>query len=197
MLTLRYVLMLPIIGLTVLLVAGCVPPLQVTGPADSARPELSGGRVETCGGGRLYLNAKEKRILELHDQARKRRGLEPLCVHPALTEAARAHSREMIERDYFSHESYRGASLVERLERFGYTTGDYGSWKVAGNIAWGNHSEGAPGDVFEGWMNSPDHRPHILSEDFRQVGVGASTGTYKSYEETTMYTVDFGVRRRQ
>lgn len=51
MLTLRYVLMLPIIGLTVLLVAGCVPPLQVTGPVGSARPELSGGRVETCGGG--------------------------------------------------------------------------------------------------------------------------------------------------
>ncbi len=46
-------------------------------------------------------------------------------------------------------------------------------------------------------MNSPDHRPHILSEDFREVGVGASTGPYKSYEKTTMYTVDFGVRRRQ
>ena len=46
-------------------------------------------------------------------------------------------------------------------------------------------------------MSSPDHRLHILSEDFRQVGVGASTGTYKSYEETIVYTVDFGVRRRQ
>ena len=46
-------------------------------------------------------------------------------------------------------------------------------------------------------MNSPDHRPRILSKDFRQVGIGASTGTYKSYEETTVCTVDFGIRRRK
>ncbi len=103
----------------------------------------------------------------------------------------------MIGRDYLPHKSYGGTPLVERLEYFGYTTGAYGSWKVARNIAWENYSKEAPGDVFEGWMSSPDHRLRILSEDFRQVGVGASTGTYKSYEETIMYTVDFGVRRRQ
>ena len=80
MLTLRYVGTLPIIGLTLLLLADCVPPLQGTGPVDSALLELSGGRVETRGGG-LYLSVEEKRIPELHDQARKGRGFEPLCVH--------------------------------------------------------------------------------------------------------------------
>lgn len=74
----RYVLTLPIIGLTVLLVAGCVPPLQGTGPVGSTSLELSGGRAETREGGSLYLSAEEKRILELHNQARKRRGLELL-----------------------------------------------------------------------------------------------------------------------
>jgi uncharacterized protein YkwD len=39
-------------------------------------------------------------------------------------------------------------------------------------------------------MGSPGHRANILSGRFREVGVGAHTGDYK----TTMYTVDFGAR---
>jgi uncharacterized protein YkwD len=102
----------------------------------------------------------------------------------------------MIRKDYFSHNSYDGTSLVERLRRHGYTTEGYRSWRVAGNIAWGNYSQGAPGYIFGGWMNSESHRPHILSEGFRQIGVGTYTGEYKSYKNSTAYTAEFGVRRR-
>ena len=45
-------------------------------------------------------------------------------------------------------------------------------------------------------MNSPDHRPNILSAKYRQIGIGARQGTFQTYGESTMYTVDFGVRRR-
>lgn len=117
-------------------------------------------------------------------------------MQPALTEAARAHSKEMIRKDYFSHNSYGGAFLVGRLRRHWYTTEGYRSWLVAGNIAWGNGSYGTPEYVFDGWMASESHRPNTLSEEFRQIGVGTHTGEYKHYESDTAYTAEFGVRQR-
>lgn len=160
----------------------------------TGKAELSGGRVETCSGGSMYLNAKEKKTLELHNRTRTERGIKPLCAQPALTEAARAHSRDMIERDYFSHVPPEGTTLAKRLERHGYTL--EGNWKVAENIAWGNYSYGTPEYVFGGWMDSSSHRPHILDGELRQIGVGTHTGTYKGYENATMYTAEFAVPSR-
>lgn len=158
--------------------------------------KASGGvRVETCDGGSIRLNAAENRLVELHNEARKQRGLEPLCVNPTLTEAARAHSEDMIAKDYFAHASPSGGSLGERLKRFGYTPEGYRFWKVGGNIAWHSGAKPQPENMFEGWMNSPPHRHNILEEDFRQIGIGTAAGEYKSYEDSMMYTADFGVRR--
>lgn len=119
-----------------------------------------------------------------------------MCVNPALTEAARAHSEDMIEADYFAHAAPDGESLGERLKRFGYTPEDYGFWKVGGNIASHSGPEPAPEAMFEGWMDSPGHRANILDEDFEQIGIGTHAGRYEGYEESVMYTADFGVRRR-
>jgi uncharacterized protein YkwD len=44
-------------------------------------------------------------------------------------------------------------------------------------------------------MNSSEHRPNILSDNFRDIGIGTSTGIYNGYNNTTMYTVDFGSGR--
>ncbi len=152
--------------------------------------------VKTCDGGTIALDAGEKRMLEVHNRARTRRGLKPLCVHPALTEAARAHSQEMIRRDFLSHQSFDGETVKERLERFGYTSDGYSYYAYGENIAWGCGSSGAPDAVFRWWMNSSDHRSNILKKKFREVGIGAVTGTYKTCTQATIYTVDFGVRRR-
>ena len=45
-------------------------------------------------------------------------------------------------------------------------------------------------------MDSLSHRPHILDGEFRQIGVGTHTGTYKGYEDATMYTAEFAVSGR-
>ncbi len=166
---------------------------EVRSSADAA---ASGALVETCAGGRIRLNAAEKRLLELHNEAREQRGIEPLCLQTTLTEAARAHSEDMIEEDYFAHTSPDGETLGERLKRFGYTPEGYGYWKVGGNIAWHSGPEPEPEAMFEGWMDSPGHRANILDEDFRQIGIGTHAGGYEGYEESVMYTADFGVRRR-
>lgn len=152
--------------------------------------------VKTCGGGTIELNSGEKRMLELHNKARIERGLKALCVHPSLTQAARAHSQEMLDKDYASHKSFNGETVKQRLERFGYTFVGYSYYAIGENIAWGCGSSGAPDGIFKWWMNSSDHRPNILGGKFREVGIGARTGTFKSCTNATMYTVDFATRRR-
>ena len=141
--------------------------------------------VRTCGGKKIELNADERRSLELHNRARERRERKPLCVHPALQRAARAHSATMIKKDRFFH-----GSVGKRLKRHGYR------WKIYGeNIAWGSGRKGSPESVFKGWLKSRTHRKNILKRGFREVGIGTATGTFKGHKGVTSYTADFGTRR--
>ena len=152
--------------------------------------------VKTCGGGTIGLNGSEKHVLDFHNKARAKRGLRALCVHPALTRAARAHSQEMLDKDYSSHESFNGESVKQRLGRFGYAFDGYPYYAYGENITWGCGSLGAAGHRFEWWMSSSGHRGNILNTNFRQVGIGVRMGAFKTCNDATMYTVDFGTRRR-
>jgi uncharacterized protein YkwD len=157
----------------------------------SAQSTLPGGYVTSCDGESLYLNAYEKSTYELHNQTRASNGLATLCVHEALTQAAQYHSQDMIDKGYFSHNSYDGESYSARLERFGYDSYE----EVGENIAWGTGNNANPDSTFQSWMNSSEHQENILSPNYREVGIGTATGECEGYSGCTMYTVDFGVRR--
>jgi uncharacterized protein YkwD len=153
----------------------------------TAEPEEveTASAVRTCGGGTMRLSAKEERTFRLHNRARKSRGVRPLCVHPALTRAARSHSAAMIRKDRLWH-----GNVGRRLKRFGYHWRTYGE-----NIACGSGSRGSPKRIFRSWMKSRGHRSNILNRRFREVGVGVDTGTFKGTKGASVYTVDFGTRR--
>jgi uncharacterized protein YkwD len=169
---------------TIVLVAAMVVATVGAVSVSTAAPEATetASAIRTCGGGTIQLNADEERTLRLHNQVRERRGIGPLCVHPALTKAARSHSAEMMRKDSFRHGNVKG-----RLKKVGYKWRAYGE-----NIALGSGSRGAPESIFRRWMKSRHHRSNILNESFREVGVGTATGTYKRVNGVTMYTVDFG-----
>ena len=162
----------------------------------SHRVEAATIVVKTCGGGTMEVNAYEKRMLELHNRARTKRDLKALCVYPALTRAARAHTQDMLNRDYASHTSPEGETIKQRLARFGYTLEGYSKYWIGENIVWGCGSSANPDDLFGWWMRSPGHRSAILNKNFRQVGIGVRTGTFKSCNQAAMSTVDFGTRLR-
>ncbi len=145
--------------------------------------------VRTCGGGTITLKNIEKKMLALHNRARADRGLPRLCVQRKLQKAARAHSADMIRRDYFSHNTRgRTEGPCERIRRYGYR------WRqCAENIAWGSGRYGSPNSRFRTWMNSSGHRANILNRRFREVGIGAVRGTFNG-NRGTMWTVDFGNR---
>jgi uncharacterized protein YkwD len=144
----------------------------------------------TCDGGNIQVSSAESRILSLHNQTRAAYGLPRLCVHPALTNAARSHSQDMLDKGYFSHTAPNGETVQARLHRFGYPY-----WKPYGeNIYMGSGTGASPDSAFNGWMNSAEHKANILKKEFSAVGVGVRTGTHKGIAGTTMYTVNFGVR---
>lgn len=171
----------------VFLAAAAAVGLSAVEPAPA---EAAGSYAPKCGGGTILLKADEKRSFALHNKQRTSRGLRAFCVHPVLQKAARAHSRDMIQRDYFSHDTKGGGTFAQRLRKFGYTNYSL----IAENIAGGNGSYGSPDSTMRSWMDSPGHRSNILDGRLREIGIGTYTGTYKGYSGWTMYTADFGRR---
>lgn len=153
-----------------------------------AAEAAGGGYVDKCGGARISLNADERKTFALHNQVRKNRDLRLFCVDPKLQRVARAHSQDMIKRDYFSHTT-KGTNRggCARIKNSGYRFR-----YCAENIAWGQREKGEPDNIMRNWMNSSGHRRNILDERYREVGIGTETGTFKGKRNVTMYTVDFG-----
>jgi uncharacterized protein YkwD len=57
------------------------------------------------------------------------------------------------------------------------------------------NDEDTPEHLFTQLMHSEGHRENILRGEFEEVGVGARSGTYQEYDDTsTIYTTVFGGR---
>ena len=161
-----------VIGMIGFLLTSSVAEAQSTGKVN----------VKSCTGGQVALKTAEKQMLDLHNQRRASQNKPRLCVHPALQKAARAHSADMIRRDYFAH-----GNVGQRLRRHGYNW----SWYAENIIQ--DLKGPTPGDAFKRWMQSSSHRSHILHSKAREVGIGYATGTFKG-GTSTMWTADFGRR---
>jgi uncharacterized protein YkwD len=159
-------------------------------PISPTPTPTAGNTVTGCDGSSVTLGAEESAELQLHNAERARNGLAAFCVHPRLVDAARAHSQDMIVRNYFSHTSADGRSFVQRVDGAGYT----GWTNLAENIAWGSGTLGEPSTIFTNWMNSPGHKANILNPNLREIGIGVASGTFQGYSGARVYTADFGTR---
>lgn len=93
----------------------------------------------------------------------------PLTMEPSLRCAARMHSKDMVDRDFFSHTNPDGELPWDRMKKAGY-----GSYTNAGeNIAAGSPTAAGTMDQ---WMNSDGHCANIMNPDFEQIGVGYYPG---------------------
>ena len=122
----------------------------------------------------------ESEVFNLVNRERIIAGLDPLRNDDRLTFAARSHSEDMAQQNYFSHTSLDGRTVGDRIKAEGYSGFTYGE-----NIAAGFSTAEA---VMNGWMNSPGHRANILNSNFCDIGVGyAPGGSFRHY-----WTQDFG-----
>jgi uncharacterized protein YkwD len=126
---------------------------------------------------------------------RRKHGLRKLRLSKRLSKAARRHSRDMVQRDYFSHTSLSGASFVDRIRRTGYLSGARG-WMVGENLAWGAGDRSSPAQTVNAWMHSPGHRHNILTKTYRHIGIGIVPGAPERVGglPAATYTTDFGFR---
>ena len=144
-------------------------------------------------------NEAELYMLELINEERTSRGLEPLTINNDLNESSEDHSRSMLDNNSFSHRGVDGSSATERMVDAGYDL--EGSWGTGENISV-QSLRGEPGilddveDRHISLMNSPEHRANILNPDFEEIGIGIELGdfTYDSGSrlESIMVTQNFG-----
>lgn len=119
-------------------------------------------------------------------------GLPSLTTDARLAEAALSHSRDMVSRQYFAHDSLDGRDVVDRLRATGYVTDD-AEWTVGENLAWGTGTLATPKNIVAAWMASPGHRANILRSAYRQGGLGIVTGNPSSDDGAgATYTMNYG-----
>jgi uncharacterized protein YkwD len=133
-------------------------------------------------------------IFCLINAERRKHGLNVLRLDPRLSKAAQAHSRDMVRRHYFAHNTPEGLSPAHRVRRTGYLRASR-RWLVGENLAWFSRRSQTPTGVVRAWMQSPPHREEILQPAFRDVGVGVVAGTPHRRRGGGTYTADFGVTR--
>ncbi|MEZ4383028.1 MAG: CAP domain-containing protein [Nannocystaceae bacterium] len=122
--------------------------------------------------------ASEEEVLELVNQRRAAGascgGAGSFAPAPALTMnaslrcAARKHSQDMVDRDYFAHTSPDGGSPADRIAAAEYS---YSTWGE--NIAGGSATAAG---VVDQWMGSDGHCSNIMSPAFTELGVGYVAG---------------------
>lgn len=163
-------------------------------------PAAVGSPEQACSGGRLEPNRGNlvevaRATVCLINLERTSRGLRGLRQNRGLARAALAHSRDMVRRSYFDHESRSGETFVDRIRRRGYMRGA-GRWQVGENIAWGSGAGATPQEITDSWMDSPLHRANILQRGFREVGLGVAFGAPEAGEDSpaATYNSDFGSR---
>ncbi|ENY8659923.1 CAP domain-containing protein [Clostridioides difficile] len=111
-------------------------------------------------------SAYQKEVVDLVNIERAKAGLNPLTLDSSISNVATKKSQDMIDNNYFSHNSPTYGSPFDMLKKFGI------SYKTAGeNIAMGQK---IPKEVVNAWMNSEGHRKNIMNPNFSKIGVGVA-----------------------
>lgn len=133
-------------------------------------------------------------VLCLVNNERTQRGLTAVRQSRELTRSARAHSSDMVQRQYFSHVTPGGWNVRDRVQRAGYVRKRQVS-KVGETIAWGSEQFATPAELVRTFMDSPGHRQVLLDRGYRDVGIGLVLGAPADVPGArATLTLDFGRR---
>ena len=156
-------------------------------PAPAKTPGATGatgtlGSAGTTGtstaAGSGTLSAQGSRILQLVNAERAKVGAPALKANTELNKLATMKSQDMVEKNYFSHQSPTYGSPFDMMKTYGV------SYMYAGeNIAINSDAD----RVHQAWMNSEGHRKNILNPDFTEIGIGLYPKGNGQYTYTQMF----------
>ena len=109
------------------------------------------------------LSSDEKEVFDLINSKRTSNGLQALKIDYEVQRVARIKAQDMVDNNYFAHESPTYGTPFNMLNSFKI------SYKTAGENIAGNSSNSA---AVTAWMNSSGHKANILNSNFNYTGVG-------------------------
>lgn len=110
---------------------------------------------------------------------RSSHGVGELTIDLELQKSAQLKAQDMLDRDYWSHQTPEGEDPWVFFEEAGYEFSFAGENLARGFIT-------TAGTV-AGWMNSEGHRENLLNPTYTEVGFGVVTGEFQG--ETTTVVV--------
>ena len=109
------------------------------------------------------MSSDEQEVFNLINKQRTANGLPALKVDNEVQRVAKIKAQDMVNNNYFSHDSPTYGSPFDLLQSFKV------SYKTAGeNIAGNSSNSGA----VNAWMNSSGHKANILNKSFNYTGIG-------------------------
>lgn len=109
------------------------------------------------------MNDDEKEVFDLINKQRTNNGLQALKIDNEVQKVARIKAQDMVDNNYFAHESPTYGTPFQMLKSFKI------SYKTAGeNIAANSSNSGA----VNAWMNSSGHKANILNSSYNYTGIG-------------------------
>lgn len=116
------------------------------------------------------LTQDEQEVFDLVNQERTKAGLKALTIDSNLQKVARVKAQDLVDNNYFAHNSPTYGSPFDMMKNFGIT------YRAAGeNLAGNSNNQKA----VTAWMNSEGHRANILSNSYNYTGVAVvSSKTY-------------------
>ena len=122
-------------------------------------------------------------VIRLTNAKRLEAGLSTLTINPALSSAAQAKAKDMLDHDYWAHISPSGTTPWDFFRNSGYT------YRYAGeNLA---RDFANPSSVVDAWMASPTHKDNVLSTKYEEIGVAVVEGDLGGID-TTLVVQLFG-----
>ena len=116
----------------------------------------------------------EALIFEKTNEVHREYKLVTLKNEKVLADTARDHSRDMLKRNYLSHFSPEGKSVVDRYRKR--------AGKVERSLGENLHTISSSQGLFDpeaiaklmmsDWMHSPSHRENLLAKQYSALGVG-------------------------
>lgn len=122
-------------------------------------------------------------LIELTNGEREDLGINPLRENLQLDKAALLKAKDMLDKDYFSHQSPVGVTPWYWFQEAGY------NYVIAGeNLGIGFlDSE----EIHQAWKNSPSHKANLLNSNFQDIGIAVLKGDFEG-NETTVVVQLFG-----
>jgi len=122
---------------------------------------------------------------------RRNHGVKELIWDEKLSEIAKAHSRDMVQNNFFSHINLRGEDPTARAKRYGYplykelgdgwyregiaeNIGKMPTGNVLGVGYVSNDADSIAKAQVESWMSSSGHRRNILDPSYDRLGAGVA-----------------------